>query len=335
MVLRAILYIFTLIVALLLGINVNAQTSGETYVSWHPQGNRLAVANDNQVEIIDVSSSNILNSFVNLERQAIAPVWSPSGQFLAIATGGNIELWQYPWDSSNATLVNTFQVTTAPTSLLDLEWSPSGDKLASVVGSAIDIWDTQTYSHITSIVDSFTVMAIEWSQDETFLAIARTNAQITYVDVVTHEVEFTIHLSNQHKSPPDDLVTARTIDLGSTDNLIAIGDEEGNFRILDRNMSNLPFLMGSESHSLEVIHPGSSYIFSVDWNSNDELVAGAGYDGIVWVWDANTLEEITQIPVGTPVYSVSWSPDGTKLAYGSSNGTVEIVDAWSTPSLME
>lgn len=306
--------------------NATAQTYKEVYVAWSPNGEMIAVSHDNQVDIVDASSSAILYTFDHLKRQATAAAWNSNGQMLAIPSGVSIALWQLykDGDSVDVSLITEYQVSTSPTSLLDIQWSPSGTKLASAFGSVVDIWDTQTYSIINNISTGWTILTIDWTNDEDYIVTGLSNAQITYVNLETHEIEYTIHLSNIHKSPPDDLVTPRSIDIGMTDNLITIGDEEGNFRILDKSISRLDFLLASGSTDQNVIHADTQMLLTVSWNPDYTRVAGAGLDGIIFIWDADTSEEIARLNVGYEIYSIAWNPDGTQIAYGREDGTLAL-----------
>ena len=75
-------------------------------------------------------------------------------------------------------------------------------------------------------------------------------------------------------------------------------------------------------------HTGSVRGMSVS-PAGDRTVTG-GYDGTVRVWDINTGAELARYSLGGMVYSVDWSPDGTRIVVSSSEGTAKVLPAWQT-----
>ncbi|GIX08029.1 MAG: hypothetical protein KatS3mg115_2432 [Candidatus Poribacteria bacterium] len=69
----------------------------------------------------------------------------------------------------------------------------------------------------------------------------------------------------------------------------------------------------------------------VEFSPNGELLAAAGSDGNVYLWDAASLQQLTvfQGHAGS-VNSIAFSPDGTLLASGSSDETILL---WDTGSI--
>jgi WD40 repeat protein len=64
---------------------------------------------------------------------------------------------------------------------------------------------------------------------------------------------------------------------------------------------------------------------SAIWSPDGSLVATAGDDGIVILWNAQTAGQIGEIiNHAEPVWSLAWSPDGTQIASASQDKTVQI-----------
>ncbi|MBV9020153.1 MAG: hypothetical protein JOZ71_05510 [Ktedonobacteraceae bacterium] len=67
------------------------------------------------------------------------------------------------------------------------------------------------------------------------------------------------------------------------------------------------------------------------WSPNGKLIASAGYDGIVQLWDAThgnivyTYRGHSPAQVGT----MAWSPNGQFIASGGSDETVRV---WKAPT---
>lgn len=64
------------------------------------------------------------------------------------------------------------------------------------------------------------------------------------------------------------------------------------------------------------------------WSPNERLIASAGKDGVVMVWNAlNGQTVFTYHSPSAVVTSLAWSPDSTRLVSGGSDGVAQIWDA--------
>jgi WD40 repeat protein len=72
---------------------------------------------------------------------------------------------------------------------------------------------------------------------------------------------------------------------------------------------------------------GPYEISAIAWNPVHDAIAIACSDGLIRILDADTLE-ISQALEGhtDEVNTVTWSPDGTRLASGSMDKTIRIWD---------
>ena len=55
-------------------------------------------------------------------------------------------------------------------------------------------------------------------------------------------------------------------------------------------------------------------------------LASGSIDKTIRFWDAKTQEPLEIIPLGSIVYSVAFSPDGTRLAAGCRDNTIRLID---------
>jgi len=73
-------------------------------------------------------------------------------------------------------------------------------------------------------------------------------------------------------------------------------------------------------------------VAAVAWNSNNRLLASGGADTTVRVWDTRTGQLVAIIQSGSTVRTVGWSPDGSQLAFGGDDGTLQIVSVSDLPA---
>ena len=68
-------------------------------------------------------------------------------------------------------------------------------------------------------------------------------------------------------------------------------------------------------------------MFTAVFHPGGTRIASAGRDGMVWLWDAATHEEVARLKEHTSyIFSLAFSPDGETLVSGSGDGTVRLWD---------
>jgi WD40 repeat protein len=74
--------------------------------------------------------------------------------------------------------------------------------------------------------------------------------------------------------------------------------------------------------------PSPDEISSTAWSPNGEMIAGAGNNGFLRIWDANTDQVVHDFQGLTgALYSVIWSPDSARIASAGDDKMIRIWDA--------
>lgn len=171
---------------------IASASSSKRDATWSPDGQSLATAADDVIQIWRASSGQLLRSFAVRLRGHMQVAWSPAGTLIASAhPDGTIRIW----DATHGTLVDLLKEHTG--AVTGLAWSPDGSLLAS---SATDktarLWEPATGRlHETMRLQS-TNASLAWSPDGSVLALAAGGA--------------TIHLWNRQTGRAEDIIEGHT-----------------------------------------------------------------------------------------------------------------------------
>ena len=226
-------------------------------------------------------------------------------------TGGSFQLFnrQRPYEYK----------TTSDGSVIDSKFSPDGTKYATLHGNRVIVWNTSSQR----IVDSFNfsstwnVFDLDWSPDGNNISTimnARSSAGVVRSWIITHTfgvenysyiaLENGTHRWGEIEYSPDGSMIAVAYD-----RVTAIYKTNNGEKLWNVS-SNLSYGFWQES---------------VSW-SPDGLKLAATIGDTVYIYNVNSQKEIRSITIDSRVYrsntitSVSFSPDGTKLAYCSFSG---------------
>lgn len=289
-----------------------------TSIDWSPNGQMLAIANNNgTIEIKDVSTGVRIQNLITTQPNPILTVdWSPDGSKVAATVGTEIHVW----NTNTWQLIISLQSHLAP--VWSIEWSPDGSKLASVVNLYSPnfnffIWDTITWQKIQTMEHFGSFYQVIWSPDNISLATTGGGA---------------VELWKLPQTTEDKVLTftniGEVVDAAWSPDGTKIATVGDNDSVFVWDVATQQVIQELTGHYLSI----SDLVFSVAWSPDGTKIASASTNGTIRVWDSTTGQEVETIEANSGVYSLAFSPDGTKLAYGGENGVLHIVPVPVSPA---
>jgi WD40 repeat protein len=301
------------------------------YVAWSPDGNYLAIGGLSEVNIVDATTEQVINSFP-VSRIRTAPVsWSANGQQIGFSIGdGNFQIW------SNPTTVPKLEMTIDDyVGSKAIDWHPDNQIIALSDLESTNFWDITNQISIKRVSTEYTafgVWSLDWNQQGNMVLIGDGRFVGLYnYETATFETTFGIEpFLNRYQEYINPV--AFSVAWSPSEAQIAVGSDDA-VRVLNlSDYVNEPYVMlGYDSYFYG--HEGD--VYSVSWHPGEQYLASGGEDGTIRIWDVTTGEQvhIIEFPENTFVRSVAWSPDGSQLAYGSPDGELEVILVPSTDIL--
>ena len=274
-------------------------------VAWSPDGQMLASGNaDGTVRLYGVKSRLPMKTLY-LHNERVSDVcFSPDGSHLLSASfDGTIQKWKIA-----NTLDNLIDVAAGtPNSGRErIAWGPNPGQVAFPLGADIIVRDSLEQPPRRFIGKRDSISDLRWSPDGKAMATTTYKGTAQVWDVasasVTHDLDIQANKTLAVTWAPNGKRIAFAVDDG-----IAIWD------------------LKTVSEVARVVC-GQGSINCVDWNSTGNYLAAAGAQGLVHLYDPDSLEPIGSFADHTNgVSSIRFSPDGTLLA---SAGVDQIVRIW-------
>jgi WD40 repeat protein/serine/threonine protein kinase len=301
--------------------------AGLLSVSWSPNGKLLATGSvDGTARVWRISDGRdllVLRGHMGYVRSVS---WSVDGTRLATASeDGTVKVW----DATDGHKL--FELTGHAAPVYSVAWSPKGTWLAtgSEDGTAL-VWpstggpELRTFRGPCSAVSSMGfspcgVWSVSWSEDEKRLATGSCDGTVRIW-----------HVGGGRE--PVELVKCRRgvncVSLSPDGRRLATTSWDDTARVWD----------ASDGRESLVLSGPPSRMSCVSWSGDGKRLAAVTGDGTAKVWDADSGKEILILrghtgPIGYSAWSpglissVSWSPDGTRLATASGDGTAKVWDA--------
>ena len=309
-----------------------------TAIEWSPQSkdNLIAIANDSYASDFSVfqtfltvrNASDMSVAFdlspvtsSNPLLQVVAITWSPDGKTIAAGfNDGTINIWNVNDDTrQQGQLITTLK--TASNAIDGLKWSPDGKWLASInLSSNVSLWNAKNNFILADRLPVHTGSSLAWSPDSSWLASSGDIQVLVYH--VASDGHFIAQDMYQFTKPDQPFIYPDNPVWNNTGSQLAFVDKQASaIRIYDTTTKK-------EIRSLFLPNGGSKLVWSVDGSR----FATGGKNANVWVIDSVSGKELASYPTRSigGVASITWSPDGNRLAYSGNYDAAAIVTLPST-----
>jgi len=309
-----LLFLSTLIF-LLMTAKVTAQQSYVMAVDWNSDSTQILQAfNTGVIEVVTVESNEII---LHIELDGIfrAMLWHPlePDQF-ALAFDSfetrHPTITIYDAASGNILVTHDFETSTMLSNYISaFAWSPDGRLFAIGIDfvtspnlnrdiEVIDARSGRTINHI--IPGRYGSTHIDWSPDGESLVITTEDGRITVWQALRSERRYTLtdYPADKATWSPDG------------DWLVAV-DTEANSVIQ---------IWNSRGGQLSLTIPDIAVI-AMDWHPESRYFATTAGQNSLTIWSALTASLFREIEFDSEIYALAWSPDGTRLALGTVDGT--------------
>ncbi|HLK56249.1 MAG TPA: WD40 repeat domain-containing protein [Chthonomonadaceae bacterium] len=287
------------------------------YVAYSPDGKMLATASyDKTAKIWNPATGQVLFTLTGHTDGLYSLAFSPDSKLLATSgSDGTTRLW----DTTNGHCQSVIQA--GKIYVHAVAFSPDGSLLATGGMDSIKIWDVATRKLKQTLLVPHAILSLVFSPDGKLLASCGFENTVILWNTSTWHSDRTIS--------PSDTDGIYALAYSPDGKLLAGGDNDTTAKVWNPTTGKQIYVLKG--------HWGG--VLAVAFSPDSKTLATGG-DFSIKFWDMATGQNIGTIKpkdrdpkhddpgIGTMVYSLAFSPDGSTLAVGAYDG---IVDLWAIP----
>ena len=283
------------------------------------------------VRLIDQSTGEELSVF-SIGADGKIGGWSPDGSQIAVMTNDNTIVW----DVETGTQIASLPVP-GTASRRAVDFSPDGTHLLTVMDNEASIWNLESNNLITEFGDHLAeVSGVAWSPDgqyvsslseEVFIWDANNGNEIQSFPVQASGNPYEITawspngnyiLATKWQDIETATVTVWDVETGQTvleaPAFVADWAADGT-QIVTGEGQVVRLWDVADGSERGVLEGHEAAVSSVDWSSDGAVILTADYNGVIKLWDAQTLEERQTLTIeGYSGGLVRMSPDNHWIA---------------------